>query len=66
MYGSWGRKFLGMLGNHGTLQQIIIGLSKEIQSKVCFRDYETFTGRLNFIWETPLREQNLYFLAEDI
>ena len=47
---SWEKFFLGMLGNHGTLQQIIIKLSKEFNQRFAFRDYETFTGHLNFIW----------------
>ena len=27
---------------------------REFRQRLSFRDYETFTGHLNFIWETPL------------
>ena len=27
---------------------------RDFRQRLSFRDYETFTGHLNFVWETPI------------
>ena len=39
---------------------------REFNQRFNFRNYETFTGHLNFIWETPLDGVKIIFQVEDI
>ena len=39
---------------------------REFNQRFSFREYETFTGHFNFIWETPIQGVKLIFREEDI
>ena len=47
--------YLETLRSHGIYQLIIIGYKKEFNQRFSFREYETFTGHLNFIWKPPTK-----------